>query len=85
MWHSVISASGISIRYNPLIQILGFRCAKDVPMKLIKSSDSYDIVVRLLPLNESLTSLPPQTPPVRKIGNLKAKDVLDPLFALKIP
>jgi len=47
MWHSVISVSGIKVRYNPFTQELRLTCAKRVAIRLNELSDFYVIQVSL--------------------------------------
>ena len=48
MWHSVISVSGIKLRYNPFTQELRLTCAKHAVIKLNELSGFYVIQVSLL-------------------------------------
>lgn len=61
MWHNVITASGIKVRYNPLIQIVALKFAKGASMRLIRLSDSYVIMVTLSARKENLNHLTPPT------------------------
>ena len=68
LWHSVISVSGIRVRYNPSTQELRLTCVKRALIKLTELSASYVIQVSLLlPNVSSQPKIPPPNPPkVRK-------------------
>jgi len=83
MWHSVISVSGIKVRYNPYTQELRLTCAKLAVIKLSELSDFYVIQVSLsLPKASSRQQKrPPHPPKFQKLSNQKLvplKRVLDP-------
>lgn len=64
MWHSVISASGIKVRYNPSSQEFRLMCAKHVLIRLTELSDFYAIQVLLLQRKaNSHYKLNPPNPP----------------------
>ena len=68
IWHSVISAFGIKVRYNPYYQELQLRCAKDVPIRLTESLDFWYIQVLV---SSSRANLPPLPPKERRGRRLK--------------
>jgi len=74
-WHSVISVSGIKVRYNPFSQELRLTCAKRVTIKLTELSDFYVIQVLLSSGNpnspRSPTLIPPQPPQWLKLSGRK--------------
>jgi len=80
IWHSVISASGIRVRYNPSTQELRFVCAKHVVIRLTELSDSYAIQVLLSSSKASgKPPLPPQwqkNRPNQRLKPLGTKKVL---------
>jgi len=72
IWHNVVSASGVKLRYNP--QSLEYRWSfvKPASIKLTEYSGFYSITVqRLKSSQEHLTFIPPQTPPSPKRGQGK--------------
>jgi len=92
IWHSVISVSGIKVRYNPSTQELRFTCAKRVPIKLTELSAFYVIQVSLLSRRENYKSVenPPNPPSFQnlsgqKLPPLTEKVVLQHLKTAKAP
>jgi len=90
MWHSVISVSGIRLRYNPYTQELRLTCVKHAVIKLSELSDFYGIQVSLsLPKVNSQSQLNPPNPPKwqnrsgRKLTPLKRDRYLHPQLALE--
>lgn len=81
IWHSVISVSGIRVRYNPSTQELRCTFAKRVRIRLTELSGSYVIQVLLSYNKANLTPpLPPQwfkNPPGQRLRPLGEKKVLD--------
>jgi len=80
MWHSVISVSGIKVRYNPYTQELRLVCVKRAFIKLTELSDFYVIQVSLSLPKQSLLLNPPNPPEWqkrrgRKIAALKPPQV----------
>lgn len=67
IWHTVISASGIRIVYNPFTLVYGLRFAKPVAISLRESSDFFYITVRRSQSNQ--LSLPVILTPEQKLLN----------------
>ena len=88
IWHSVITVSGIKIRYSPSTQELRCVFAKRVPIKLTELSGFYVIQVSLL---SDRANLPPNPPPKfvkapgRKISPFNPLEVAQPNFPLIDP
>jgi len=83
IWHSVISVSGIKLRYNPVTQELRLTCVKLAFIKLTELQDFYVIQVCLSLSNPNYPpQLNPPNPPLfakvsgRKIAPLKAPPVI---------
>ena len=73
IWHSVISVSGIKVRYNPSTQELRLTCVKRVLIKLTELSDFYVIQVSLSSSSRNSKSVehPPNPPSWRKSSGRK--------------
>jgi len=63
IWHSVISVSGIKVRYNPSTQELRLTCVKHAVIRLSELSAFYVIQVSLLLPKASYRKKPPYPPP----------------------
>jgi len=92
MWHSVISVSGIKVRYNPYTQELRLMCVKRAFIKLTELSDFYAIQVSLSLPKVNLKSVedPPNPPKFlkvsgRKLAPLPRQQVSQPIKALECP
>jgi hypothetical protein len=69
IWHSVISAFGIRVRYNPSTKVYQHRYAKPVRIRLSESSDFLTIMVR--PLSHNQAYQPPLSPPEKERERLE--------------
>jgi len=82
MWHSVISVSGIKVRYNPYSQELRLTCVKRAIIKLSELSAFYVIQVSLsLPKRNSRKKYPPNPPKFQNLSGQK----LEPLKKVPDP
>jgi len=89
IWHSVISVSGIKVRYSPSTQELRLTCAKRAFIKLTELSAFYVIQVSLLLPTQSSRKRenPPNPPKFEKLSGRKLAPLTrheTPLYQLEL-